>query len=267
MDVKVGLWRKLSTEKLMLLNCGVGEDSWESLGLQGDPTSPSWRRSVLGVHWKDWCWSWNSSTLATFCKELTHWKDPHAGRDWRQEEKVTTEDEMAGWHHRLDGHEFEWTPGVGDGQGGLECCIHGVTKSRTQLNDWTEQSESHSVVSDSLRPHGLYSPWNSPGQNAGVSSLFLLQGIFPAQGSNPGLLHCRQILYQLSHKRSPRIIEWVSCPFSRGSSRSRNQPGVSCITGRIFTKCAIREALILVKYMLIGRKIITEYSLSMTKSM
>ena len=58
----------------MLLNCGVGEDSWESLGLQGDPTSPSWRRSVLGVHWKDWCWRGNSNTLATSCKELTHLK-------------------------------------------------------------------------------------------------------------------------------------------------------------------------------------------------
>ena len=60
----------------MLLNCGVGEDSWESLGLQGDPTSSSERRSVLGVHWKDWCWSWNSSTLATSCEELTHLKRP-----------------------------------------------------------------------------------------------------------------------------------------------------------------------------------------------
>ena len=60
----------------MLLNCGVGEGSWESLGLQGDPTSPSQRRSVLGVHWKDWCWSWNSNTLATSCEELTHWKRP-----------------------------------------------------------------------------------------------------------------------------------------------------------------------------------------------
>ena len=76
MDVRVGLWRKLSAKKLVLLNCGVGEDSWESLGLQGYPTSPSWRRSVLGVNWKDWCWSWNSNTLATSCKELTHWKRP-----------------------------------------------------------------------------------------------------------------------------------------------------------------------------------------------
>ena len=74
MDVRVGLWRKLSTEELMLLNCRVGEDSWESLGLQGDPTSPFWRRSVLGVLWKEWRWSWNSSSLATWCEELTHWK-------------------------------------------------------------------------------------------------------------------------------------------------------------------------------------------------
>ena len=60
----------------MLLNCGVGEDSWESLGLQGDPISPSWRKSVLKIHWKDWCWKWNSSTLATWCEEVTHLKRP-----------------------------------------------------------------------------------------------------------------------------------------------------------------------------------------------
>ena len=70
----VGLWRKLSTKELMLLNCGVGEDSWESLGLQRDPTCPFWKRSALGFLWKEWCWSWNSSTLATWCEELTHWK-------------------------------------------------------------------------------------------------------------------------------------------------------------------------------------------------
>ena len=58
----------------MLLNCGVGEDSWESLGLQGDPTSPFWRRSALGFLWKEWCYSWNSSILATSCEVLTHWK-------------------------------------------------------------------------------------------------------------------------------------------------------------------------------------------------
>ena len=74
MDVRVGLWRKLSAEELMLLNCGVGEDSWESLGLQGGPTSPSYRRSALGFLWKDWCW--NSNTLATWWEELTHLKRP-----------------------------------------------------------------------------------------------------------------------------------------------------------------------------------------------
>ena len=66
---------------------------------------------------------------------------------------------------------------------------------------FTPESESCSVTSDSLRPNGLYSPWNSPGPNTGVGSLSLLQGIFPTQGLSSGLLHCRQILYQLSHKQ------------------------------------------------------------------
>ena len=66
----------------------------------------------------------------------------------------------------------------------------------------SEVNESCSVVSDSLQP-----PWNSPGQNTGVGSLFLLQGIFPTQGLNSGFPHCRQILYQLSHKESLRILE------------------------------------------------------------
>ena len=81
----------------------------------------------------------------------------------------------------------------------------------------------------------LYSPWNSPGQNTGVGHLSLLQGIFPTQGSNPGLPHCKRILYQLSHKGSPRILEWVAYPFSSGSFQPRNQTGVSCIAGRFFT--------------------------------
>ena len=84
------------------------------------------------------------------------------------------------------------------------------------------ESETCSVVSDSLWPHKLYSPWNSPDQDTGVGSLSLLQGIFPTQGSSPGLPHCRWILYQLSHKESPRILEWVAYPFSSGSSQPRN---------------------------------------------
>jgi len=96
-------------------------------------------------------------------------------------------------------------------------------------------SESRSVVSDSLRPHGLYGPWNSPGQNTGVDSHSLLQGIFPTQGLNPGIPHCRQILYQLSHKGSPRILEWVAYSFSSRSSQHRKDTSVSCTAGRFFT--------------------------------
>ena len=103
------------------------------------------------------------------------------------------------------------------------------------------ESESRSVVSDSLGPHGLYSPWSSLGQNTGAGSLSLLQGIFPTQGSNPGLPHCRRILYQLSHKGSPRKLEWVAYPFSRGSSRLRNWTRVSCIAGGFFTNWDIRK--------------------------
>ena len=69
----------------------------------------------------------------------------------------------------------------------------------------------------------------------------LLQGIFPTKGSNPGFLHCRQILYQLSHKGSPRILEWIAYPFCSGSSQPRNWTRVSCIAGRFFTNWAIRE--------------------------
>ena len=79
-------------------------------------------------------------------------------------------------------------------------------------------------------------------QNTGVGSLSLLQGIFPTQGSNPGLPHCRQILYQMSHKGSPRILEWVAHLLFRGSSRPRNQIKVSYIAGRFFTNWGIKEA-------------------------
>ena len=74
------------------------------------------------IHWKNWRWSWSSSTLTTGCKEPAHRKDPDAGKDWRWEEKGKTENEMVGWHHQLRGHEFEQTLGVGDRQGSLVCC-------------------------------------------------------------------------------------------------------------------------------------------------
>ena len=73
----------------------------------------------------------------------------------------------------------------------------------------------------------------------------LLQGIFPTQGLNTGLLHCRQILYHLSHQGSPRILERVAYPFSKGSSQPRNRTGVSCIVGGFFTNWDTREAVML----------------------
>ena len=92
------------------------------------------------------------------------------------------------------------------------------------------------------------SSWNSLGQSTGVGGLSLLQGIFPTQGLNPGLPHCRWILYQLNQKGSPRILQWVAYPFPSRSSWSRNWTGVSCIAGRFFTNWTIREALKLLGY-------------------
>ena len=88
------------------------------------------------------------------------------------------------------------------------------------------------------------SPWNSPDQNTGVGSLSLLQGIFSTQGLYPGLQHCSWFLYQLSHKGSLRLLEWVAYPFSSRSSQPRNQTRVSCIAGRFFNNWAMRETLI-----------------------
>ena len=104
------------------------------------------------------------------------------------------------------------------------------------------RSQSHSVMSDSLQSHGLHSPWNSPGQNTGVGSFSLLQGIFPTQGSNLGLPHCRCILYQLSHEGGPRILEWVAYSFSSRPSQPRSLTRVSCIAGRYFTSWASKDS-------------------------
>ena len=132
MDVRVGLWRRLSAKELMLLNCGVGEDSWESLGLQGDQAWDFFGRNdakaETPVLWPPHAKSWLIG------------KNSDAGRDWEQEEKGTTEDEMAGWHQWLDGRESEWTPGDGDEQGGMTCCDSWGRKDSdtTERLNWTE---------------------------------------------------------------------------------------------------------------------------------
>ena len=116
MDVRVGLWRKLSAEELMLLNCATPLDCKEiqPVHSEGDQSWVFFGRNdaeaETPILWPPDAESW------------LIWKDPDAGRDWGQEEKGMTEDEMARWHHWLDGRESEWTPGVGDGQGGLACC-------------------------------------------------------------------------------------------------------------------------------------------------
>ena len=123
----------------MLLNCDDGEDYWESLGLQGDQTSPSYRRSVLGVHWKDWCWIWNSSTLATWW-ELTHLKRP---RCWDQL-KAEGDGDDRGWDGWMVSPTW-WTgvwvsSGSCDGQGSLACCSPWGHKEldTTEWLNWTE---------------------------------------------------------------------------------------------------------------------------------
>ena len=120
-------------------SCGAGEDSCESPGLQGDPTSPSWRRPVLGVHWKDWCWGWNSSTLATSCEELTHWKTL-----WCWEGLgAGGEGDDRGWDDRMASPTrctcvlSELRELVMDRKA-WRAVIHGVTKGWTWLSDWSE---------------------------------------------------------------------------------------------------------------------------------
>ena len=121
----------------MLLNFGFGEDSWESLGLQGDDTNLEEIQSWIFIEKID------AEAPILWLPDVKNWlsgKDPDAGKDWRQEEKGTTEDEMVGWHHQLDGQEFEPSPRVGDGQRSSACCSpwgHKLSDMTERLN-WTK---------------------------------------------------------------------------------------------------------------------------------
>ena len=138
----------------MFLNCGVGEDSWESHGVhpKGDQ---SWvfigrndAKAETPILWPPDAKSW------------LIWKDPDAGKDWGQEEKGTTEDEIVGCHHSLNERGFAWTPGVGDGQGGLACWFMGSQRVGhdwvTELN-WTGEVAWDEYTSDFIEQGVSYS--------------------------------------------------------------------------------------------------------------
>ena len=125
----------------------VGEDSWESLGLQGESTSQSSRKSVLNIHRRT---DAKAETPILWPPDVKNWligKYTDAGQDWRQEEKRMPEDEMIGWHHRLDGHEFEHAPGVGDGQGSLVCCRSWGCRVR---HNWATQVNCYLLGKNSI---------------------------------------------------------------------------------------------------------------------
>ena len=122
----------------MLLNCAVVEDSSESLVLRGDQTSQSYRKSVLNIYWKDWCWSWNSNILATWCEELAHWKRP-----WSWERmKAGEEGDDRGWDGWMASlTRWTWVRASDEllmDSEAWHAAVHGVARSRTQLSNWTE---------------------------------------------------------------------------------------------------------------------------------
>ena len=122
----------------MLLNCGVGEDSWEPIGLQGNQASQSrGNQSWMFIARTDA----EVETPALWppdAKNWLIWKEPDAGKDWRQEEKGMTEDEMVGWHHWLDGLNLSTFLELVMDREAWHAAVHGVAKSRTQLSDWTD---------------------------------------------------------------------------------------------------------------------------------
>ena len=134
--------------------------------LEKTPESPLECKEIKPVHPKgDQSWVFigrtdvEAETPTLWPPHVKSWligKDPDAGRNWGQEEKGMIEDEMAGWHHRLDGHGFGWTPGVGDDREAWHAVVHGVAKSRTWLSDWTELNWYYKIYKVYISLYILY---------------------------------------------------------------------------------------------------------------
>ena len=144
MDMRVGLWRTLSAEELMLLNGGVGEH------LRVPWTARRSNRSILKevilkYSLEGLIWSWNSNTWPPDAKNWLIGKDPVAGKDWRQEEKGMTEDEMVWWHHQLNGREFKEALGACEGQGSLACCSPWGCKE-SDITEWLNNNNHYCIV-------------------------------------------------------------------------------------------------------------------------
>ena len=213
MDVKVGLWRRLSTEELMLFNCGVGEDSWESLG----------SKEIQPIHPKgDQSWVFIGRTDAVAetpifwspdAKKWLIWKDCDIGRDWRWEEKGTPEDEMVGWHHWLHRYEFEQTPG--DGETGKPGMLQSM-QSQTDMTEWLNNNNLKSssipntvvVVQSPSHVRFLTTPWTVPHHLLEFAQVHVAESVMPP---NHFILCLPLLLLPLIFPSIKVFFQWVSC--------------------------------------------------------
>ena len=188
MEARAGQQKRLSAKELMPSNCGTGEDSWESLGQQGDQTSKSERKSVPNIHWKDSCWNWSSNTLEIWCEERLIGKDPDAGKDWRQEEKRTTEEEMV---DSITNSMDVRLSKLWEKTGKPDVLQSTGLQSRTRVSNRTTVTVRAGMLSCFSRVW-LSATRDSAARNTGMGCCALFQGIFLTQGANwclLGLLH------------------------------------------------------------------------------
>ena len=185
MDVRAGLWRKLSAEELMLLNCGVGEDSWKSPDCKEiKPVNP--KGISPGVHWKDWCWNWNSNTLATWCEELTHLKRPWC---WERLKAGGKEDKRGwdGWVASVTWWTWVWASSGSWWWTGACCSPWGHEELDTTEMKWTNRQNLNKkiILANFLPLIFLHFPSASHfvKMTQTVKQLLFLTLVLPFQGS------------------------------------------------------------------------------------